>query len=185
MKSIAKVAKSGAERAGGGTRSGPTSGAASPPGEFCEHSTASAGQGDTTPAHFSNFIHKPCQSRGKLRHPRSRPLFPFRHRLQLGGGGWGRQLFGRSRGISGPFSSPRSPPVPERSAPLARAGGGRFQIGRPEGKNLRRRGSPHTGAGPRGQSSERGRTHNKQRNDRAPRLCAFAPADHPPSPQRL
>lgn len=117
-KSVANVAKSGPELRGRRER-GATSGAAFPPCEFGEHSTASAVQGDATRAHFSNFIHKLCQPQGKLRDARSRPSSRSAIGLQLCGGEtvvWPKPEHPR------PFSSPRSPPVPERSAPLAPGG---------------------------------------------------------------
>lgn len=59
-----------------------------------------------------------------------------------------RRLFGRSPNIPDPFLHPDPRLFLSDRLPWPRAGGGRLQIGRPAGTNLRRRGSPHTGAGP-------------------------------------
>lgn len=145
MKSLAKVAKSGAELAGSGTRSGPTSRAAFPRCEFSEHSTASVGQGTPRP-HTSLILFTNLTSlRESLETRAAAPS--------------SRSATGCSSG-RGDSCSAEAGISPDRFLlrlfqsdllpwPWREAGDGRLQIGRPEETNLRRRGSAHTGAGPR------------------------------------
>lgn len=181
MKSLAKVAKSGAELAGRGTPSGPTSRAAFPRCEFSEHSTASVGQGTPSPHTSLIFFTNLTSLRESFETRAAAPS--------------SRSATGCSSG-RGDSCSAEAGISPDRFLlrllqsdllpwPGRETGDGRLQIGRPVGTNLRRRSSAHNRSGAPGQSSERGRTHSKQRNDRAPRVCAFTPANHPRAPKRL